>query len=144
MAQNIGDLQLNLYFSRDSTSKRITHFRLNTRIRCRHRLENTLFTTYRFGFISSSHIVLCSEKYIKHKTIQKTTEMPINRIDPHLTLGFFANPPPVLPFGFVSVVAVVLRFRPLLVATGLSDFFAMGVVVFTFLETEKNVSSRPC
>jgi hypothetical protein len=44
----------------------------------------------------------------------------MRRISFYLTLGFLAEPPPVLPFGFGSVVGPVLRLRPLLAAIGLS------------------------
>ncbi len=38
----------------------------------------------------------------------------------HLAFDFLAEPPPALPFGFVSVVGAFLRLRPLFIAMGLS------------------------
>lgn len=38
----------------------------------------------------------------------------------YLTFGFLAEPPPALPFAFVSVVTPALRLRPLLGVIALS------------------------
>jgi hypothetical protein len=85
------------------------------------------------------------KSYKQHERKISSLYMPINRINLYLTFGFFADPPPALPFGFVSVVAAFfLRFKPLLAVIGLSAFLAVGVVVVTLRDTEKNLSSRPC
>ena len=63
----------------------------------------------------------------------------------YLVLGFFADPLAAFPFGLVSLVAGLFRFRVWGIGAGVSTFFARGVVfVVAFRVTLKNESSRLC
>jgi len=115
-------------------------------------LQNKIFhRSSQIHFMAEKKYVFNKQQYKKKVNLTNNMKersslyMPINRINLYLTFGFFAEPPPALPFGFVSVVAAFfLRFKPLLAAIGLSAFLAVGVVVVTLRDTEKNLSSRPC
>ncbi len=63
-----------------------------------------------------------TRKYTSHKNKINLENDMINSdfLRFYFAFGFFAVPPAALPLGFASVVAALLRFRPLFAATGLS------------------------